>query len=1373
MTSRRLWQCAARWFGVAWALGVLFPPSGSIAVPAVRASPRIGAAPRSATGPSSGKTGRAASPCRGKVAVFKEDLPVGGDGSAEGIASSPDGLADVLLRAGFAVIKPDAAQLSEGRLLNRSEVDVLILPYGPSFPVAAAEPLRRFLREGGKLVAIGGYAFDHLLTRSADKWQPYSPAPPQGPPDARWRFEIPAEDIRGKGHLTLSGWAQSKDIVGREFAFLSVYQYDATGELVEFRDIAKLRGPTPWRHYAHTFQLSPRTARLWLYAGMWDCAGVSWFDDIRLLDATGKTLVDAAAKPDANVDATTPRAWNRTERTLCALDPSVRHAGRASLKVTLAHAVIEERLNTRKGRPADGLEVDPKQLGVFDADYRIRRACSVRPSSDQSVFGTDWSIGPPLNQVPITGYAACGVLGHNTARWRPLLDATDVYGRLRGTAGAIIHHYGGTWKGSSWAIFGLTSHDVFGVGRHGSNEALVRLVEHLVRDAYLVSILTDKACCSSGETIRVSVHVFNAGREPLDLSVKTLILSEDSSHRVHERTDRLSPAPGSPGRVEFQWPVAQSGQSFYRLRAELSLATTPDRPIDVIEGGCVVRQDRVIASGPQLTYRDNYLHVGDQPLFLFGTDDWSYVFGMDRETPLQWRRDMALRRDFGVTLYENLQIGLPDSPAALAGFLNQVEGLAQLAQQYAQVYFPCLLCGHDVAVDDATLKKHAAFAGTYAQRVARFPGLIYYLNGDLRCRITPAVQNVLNEFLKDRYGQDARLQDAWNDRNVRLGQVVAEEYPENGMAWSDVRAYDFNLFRAALIRRWHDGLIEAIRRHDTVHPTSSEFYQLPWTGVDVPAGIGRLDLSNIGFFEEPLRDIRRLPLLLKYNDLRSRGKSFGPGEYGVKTHPAWRAPEAYGYHKARTPEQAVDLFLSVGHYTLGLGGSRIHNWCWKDSSHGVFPWGMIYPCDEVEKDTAYVHRNQSLLFRHLRPVYEPPAVYVMTPDTHRLGGQKTRVIEAVLNSIQLVMGAHVDGIGMLNEHELVIPSAAKVVFRPVPFCLEDAAYRSLVAFVRAGGMLYVSGDVSYDPLRRRTQTQRLTELCGVRFVKEQYAGIDLEKGPAEDLLPTDANRPVIHGAKPCMDMELAGATPLWTTRDGRPVVTRYPVGKGGVIFSTDPVELRADRARLADDIPLYRLVLDAAGVPVPRLDPDNPYVHVMRVPMRDGGRVFVFYNADDSTPQQTLRWDGPFGAVTLGIRRHRPALLWFDGKGRLRAAEVQGELRIGRQPVLDDGTDGIVMSLDGLDVRESAALLMMPIQAGPVRLTRRACRTSTLLEVGDIRGGRWRSLELSKPWVKDNTVHVEVDARQVFSLILLCEKTKLAAWRETVEQSVRNPVAAR
>ncbi len=1310
----------------------------------------------------------------GSVAILRDDLPVGGTGLAEGVASAPDHLSAVLRDAGFAVSRLDAGQLGDGGVLSRGRFDLLILPYGPSFPVTAADVLRRFLREGGKLISVGGYAFDNLLTQTDTGWQPYRRRPPEGPRDVRWRYDVPAGELRGRGMLTFSGWMRTDRVVGSQFAFMAVYQYDGAGTLLEFKDVCQVTGTTPWRSYSHRFGVNDQAARVTLFAGMWMCAGRAWYDEIRLTDAAGKVIVDAAGVPGAPLDTLREGAWYRPHKTLCSLDRSVRHGGQASLRAELHYADRGERLNTRHGKPRDGLHVEPTQLGVFDADYRIRRARSLRAAPDQHVFKAGWSIDASGSGKGIRGYAASAVLGSNAARWRPLLASHDRYGRLRGAAGALVHHYGGPWKGSSWALFGLTSHDVFAAGRTGTDAALVRLAEHLVRDVYLVSTTTDRACYRLGETVRLTTTLYNGGRRPVKTIVRVSVSARGHDPPAYRDVQTVTVAPGAAAQVKAEWSAADLDGGFGHVRAELSLASAPERPIDVVEGGFVVADDGVLASGPRLTYHDNYLHVDGRPMFMFGTDDWIYVFNTTRETPLQWRRDMEKRRDFGVTIYENLQFGLPASASAQASLFNKVQGLVQLAQQYRQVYFPCMLCGYDVAVDDATLEKHARYVEAFAGCFARVPGLIYYLNGDLRCRISEAVGSQLNAFLRARYRDDAALRSAWCDPKLRLDQVTAAEYPETGAAWSDLRAYDLNVFRTSLIRRWHDPLIDAIRRHDRAHPITSEFYQLPHAGVDVPAAIGRLDLSNIGFFEEPLRDLRRVPSILKYSDLRSRGKSFGPGEYGVKTHPAWAGPDAVGYHKARTPAQAIDLFLTVAHYALGLGASRIHNWCWKDSSHHVFPWGMVYPCDEVEKDTAYVHRNQSLLFRHLRPVYTPPSVYVLTPDTHRLGGQKRTVIEGILSAIQMALGCHVAELGMLNEHALRIPPVAKVIFLPIPFCLTDAAYGQVLDFVRGGGTLYVSGDVSFDPLRRRTHLERLTELCGVTFVRQCYPNIDFARGVATTLCAANGDRPELPGAKPCIEVTSAGATPLWRSQEGRGVVFRHGVGRGQVIFSTDPIELRTDRASIAQHVALYHAVLDTARVRPVKMKPDSALVHVMRVGLQDGGRVTVFYNADEDAGERAIACDvgGAAGEVTLTIRRQRPALLWSDGAGRLRAAEVQGELRIGDVPRLDDGTDGIVLSLDGQDLRDSTAMVLMPLRAGRVKVATRVDWHGAIAEVGEVRHGRWHGFERVVPAMEAGWLSVDVDAEQAFSLVLVCNEAELPCWRERIRRSMTHPVSA-
>ena len=46
-------------------------------------------------------------------------------------------------------------------------------------------------------------------------------------------------------------------------------------------------------------------------------------------------------------------------------------------------------------------------------------------------------------------------------------------------------------------------------------------------------------------------------------------------------------------------------------------------------------------------------------------------------------------------------------------------------------------------------------------------------------------------------------------------------------------------------------MIGGIRQVDDRHPTTSEFYQLPHQGVDIPAAIDGLDLCNFGYFGKP------------------------------------------------------------------------------------------------------------------------------------------------------------------------------------------------------------------------------------------------------------------------------------------------------------------------------------------------------------------------------------------------------------------------------------------------------------------------------------------------------------------------------------------
>jgi len=1172
-----------------------------------------------------------------RVAIYKDDIP------ASSAAASPDYLARLLVAPAFSTAFLNSEQLADARSLSREQFDVLVLPYGASFPVRAADNFRKFLRDGGKFFSTGGYAFDNLLERTPNGWQPPAPPPPPESEHVAWHCEIPAAQLRGKGRLTFSGFLRAAEVAGPGMAYFAVYQFAADGSIVQWIDFAKVTGTREWAQFSHTFDVSSNTARVDFQAGLYRCSGSAWFDDVRLEDKEGGPILTDGFEEEFNPDARGTNHWWRSDARFCVVQSETRHSGQRALQARLNFRLVQpERLNTRHGQPADGLEVAPTQLGVFDADYRLQRTASARAAPHQSVIRSDLCI----TNGPLEGWVAAGVTGYDTARWIPLINGQDRYGRLRGAVGAMLRHSAGTYAGSSWAFFGVTNRNLFAESESGMGRAFVDTIHSLARDTYLTSLVSELGCYRQGESVKLLAEVFNGGRRSRNVRLTVKIYegeppqldAEPTGKPRAELTTSVTVTAGKAQPVTLEWkPGAFRADSYYLL----GQLWDGDQEIDRFESAFLVWNDKAMAKGPALSFRDNYLRLGTRPMFLFGTDDWSYTFSTRRETPLQWLRDMRARRDLGVQIYENLQFGIP-APEQREGLLRKVDGIVQLAQEYQQVYFAGLLIGANVAASDAELAQQTAWCRDFAQRYAQVPGLIYYLNGDLRCELGAAVTPQLNQFLQQRYSSDERLRAAWGDKAPAqpLGRIPAEDFSDAGHCWEDGQVCDLNRFRAALIRRWSEALIRGIHEYDSRHPTSSEFYQLPHQGVDIPAGIDGLDLCNFGYFDKPGADIARFPAICKYNDQRARGKSVGPGEYGVKTHPAWGDGQDYGYHITRTPEQAASLFLAIAHYSLGLGASRIHNWCWKDSAHRVFPWGMVYPCDEVPKDIAYVHRNQSLLFRHFTPVYREPNTYVLTADSHRMSGGKWQVIEGLLKSVDLALATHVDNLGTLNEDGLAIPPSAKAIFYPLPFCPTDETFIKVCDWVRGGGVLYLSGDISYDEFHRRTRTQRLEELCGVRFLAENYPNISVSATNSTD--------------QPCIKVEPAvpvvgtgaAARVLRRAGDGSPLLIENRVGRGTVMFSTDPIELHSVPARREDDLALYRSVLAKAGIRPIGLQPDDPLVRTFRVPMQDGGQVYVLFNTDETRPRKAVILAGCQPPVTISVASQRPGLLWFDGRGR-------------------------------------------------------------------------------------------------------------------------------
>ncbi len=266
-----------------------------------------------------------------------------------GVATAPAILERIMRDAGL-----DVARISTLRLNTlvskdgKPRVRLLVVPSGQSFPAAGREPLIQFLRDGGDLITIGGYAFNHLLRRVNGKWvseQQYAQAQldratrPEksllqnggyekleslplidGTPSRNWQRSSAActitDDSPGDGRrcarvtvqrsrepssetfytyvpLTngrryqVSGMLRTRDFRGPGIAYIAAYQLDQQGQPVAWRDFAVLRMDSEWQSFAYRFSAAKKATQLRVQCGLFQAHGTVWIDNVGLFDITG------------------------------------------------------------------------------------------------------------------------------------------------------------------------------------------------------------------------------------------------------------------------------------------------------------------------------------------------------------------------------------------------------------------------------------------------------------------------------------------------------------------------------------------------------------------------------------------------------------------------------------------------------------------------------------------------------------------------------------------------------------------------------------------------------------------------------------------------------------------------------------------------------------------------------------------------------------------------------------------------------------------------------------------------------------------------------------------------------------------------------
>jgi hypothetical protein len=1130
------------------------------------------------------------------VILHEPGMPV------RGAASSAPVVARILKGAGIAARLVSARELAAPSVLDAEQVDLVVLPTGQSFPVAARANLVRFLRDGGNLIQLGGYAFENLL------WQH----------EARW--------------------------------------YDQQG-----------------------------------------------YQKLRPGDAA-----QAAA--------------------------------------------LFRPMNTARGKPLNELKLEPEQMGMFDACFPLKRARRMATAEGQRV------VRPGIElRRELLGWAATGIVGDyanngidflqgkiaTNARWVPVLDTFDRYGRPRGAAAALLLHFNGPYAGSKWAYCGIENVDLCADPAGPGAQFLHDVARFLARGVYLQQVTVNKRLLRGRERVAAEAVVRNTGRQAQGVQVEFAVGPAGKSGLpvIVRREMRLKSGETQTVRVELDAAGDDAG-----LGQVLATLTAAGAPIDELATGFVIERPEVIRRGAELRFADNYFTRNGRPMFLFGSDETAYVYLTPHENPLTWSRDLLAARDVGMNLYENLQYSRPGHVMADADW-RSFRAMAQLTQQHNLVFMPGMLVVHNVAVGDDETARQSRQCAAYARLLADVPGVLHYLNGDYVYR--PELR-------------DPEIQRLWTEWHRLHGRSAAGGIPTRvSPQWDDPATMDLVRFSHWMTERWNRAHLAAVRQVDTRHPITSEYYQAPSPGIHLRRTMAGHDVANTNLF----LPVESMSTALRWNDLRARGKGLSVGEYGMQAHPAWRheGGPSRGYATPVTDAEQSRLFTAVAHYGLGLGASKIQNWCLRDAQHrSIHPWGIFYAEQMVPKDVAYVHRNLSLVWRHFRPRYVAPPLAVCIPLGLGQGSQKVLECGVAYRAFTTLFELHHDFNVLDDEHLDTLTAATKAVVYPTPFTLSDQAYVRLRDWVRRGGTLLVTGDLSFDENRRRTRTARLAELAGVEFLGENYANVARASGKSMPVACSLAGPKPLQ-LTPCIRLKPAGAEVLGAGPQGEPVVVRNRLGQGWVYYASDPLELSLDPLASEARRRLYEVVLRSVPLKPLAVEPSEPWLEAMAQPTA-GGTVHVVMNRRQQHASARVTLPTVAGRVTLGARDGWPAMAAAMSDGRVLAAFSDGRVEIERQTVVDGPGQKALLALDGRDLRRSEALLVAPWEPGTVLLPGQAGRVAI---VGDFRAGRWVSFEQLTLDARSPAVNIDVD--RATCLLLMCAAGQAPRWQQYLTNAMLQP----
>jgi hypothetical protein len=689
-------------------------------------------------------------------------------------------------------------------------------------------------------------------------------------------------------------------------------------------------------------------------------------------------------------------------------------------------------------------------------------------------FAWQRAFSPIIRLSAVGLYNRGGSAGSIDARLDPLAWGVKD-GRKMAAPAMEIDHLRNAFDGGRWIFLSAELDSQFA----GSTEA-----------ATLIRVLAERAAQGSEEfTARPTLPLYLPG-EPVEVQVLWHAAEKLSAPLTVRISVYPETQPSQRSTVTQTLPASQPAQlpapkekGFHVIEAELLKG---GKVHGVYRSGFWIRDEEFLRSGPRLTVNHDFLELDGHPLAVVGTTYMSSEVQrlyFDHPNVYIWDRDMAQIKAAGLN---SIRTGwwtgwdkfCDENGQPYERTLRTLEAYLMTARKHGIpvqfnffAFLPDVLGGGNPYLDPHAVRKQQTLVSSVVGRFHDVPFLAWDLinepsisqhlwqtrpNGD------PVELAAWNEWLSKRYPDRGALAAAWNALPDSVAATISlpeeAEFDSRGMyvGHNSLRVYDYYLFAQETFVGWARAMREKIRATGSA--------QLITVGQDEGGVMDRLSPA----FYAPVVDFTTNHSwwqndALLWDSLTAKQ----PGEAMLIQETGLQRVINLNESARFTPEQEGALFERKVAMSFVQGSGAIE-WLWNTNSYmteaNEAPIGALR-ADSTEKPEATVMRDFARFSKSLQGHLQSPrqpSVAIVTSQASQFSVMEYTQLEAQQKAVRaLAYGLRISPY-VIAENQIAKLGTPQIVILPSPQSLNEATWQALLAYVKSGGNLLITGPISRD-----------------------------------------------------------------------------------------------------------------------------------------------------------------------------------------------------------------------------------------------------------------------------------------------------------------------